>query len=357
MPGLWDMHIHFGSDDRALRLLLAFGITGARDMGGDVAKLTESRRRIKSGELAGPRLVFAGPMLEGPSTEPSNDTWIIHSPDEARHAVDSLVALGVDFIKVHDGLARDTYLAVANAAKAKGIQFAGHVSASVTPGEASALGQKSIEHLEFLPKPCGVLFDPAARAAHHIPPECEPAALQATLLRFAENGTWLDPTIGSFRYFAPQQWPAIFAEFCDLATQIRQSGVLILAGTDQSSFLEEKGAAPGRSLHEELALLVTAGFTPAQALRAATSNAALFLGLADSLGTIEAGKIANLVLLEADPLQDIRNTRRIVAVIAEGRVFDRKALDGALGGGLGIAPDGVNLLQPAVAQMRSRTAQ
>src|SRR5207247_8660857 len=134
---------------------------------------------------------------------------IIQSPDEARHAVDSLVALGVDFIKVHDGLARDTYLAVANAAKAKRIPFAGHVSASMTPAEASVLGQKSIEHLEFLPKPCGLLFEAAARAASGIPSECEPANLRALLRKFAENGTWLDPAIGSFRYFAPQQWPAI----------------------------------------------------------------------------------------------------------------------------------------------------
>jgi hypothetical protein len=131
-------------------------------MGGDVAELTKSRRRIKSGELAGPRLVFAGPLLEGPASEADKDTWIIRSPDEARHAVDSLVALGVDFIKVHDGLARDTYLAVANAAKAKGISFAGHVPASMTPAEASELGQQSIEHLAFLPKPCGVLFDSKA---------------------------------------------------------------------------------------------------------------------------------------------------------------------------------------------------
>ena len=335
IPGLWDMHIHVGGDDRALRLLLASGITGARDMGGDVAELTQSRRRIKSEDLVGPRLVFAGPLLKGPPSQADNDTWIIRSPDEARRAVDSLVALGVDFIKVHDGLARDTYLAVANAAKAKGIPFAGHVSPSMTPAEASDLGQKSIEHLEFLPKPCGALFDPEARAAGRIPAGCEEATLQALLRRFAENGTWLDPTIGSFRYFAPQQWPAIFAGFRDVAKQIRQSGVLILAGTDQSSFLEEKGAVPGRSLHDELALLVDAGFTPAQALRSGTSNAALFLGLADSLGTIEAGKTANLVLLEADPLQDIRNTRRIVTVIAEGRIFDRKSLDGALGSGIG----------------------
>ena len=197
----------------------------------------------------------------------------------------------------------------------------------MTPSEAANLGQKSIEHLEFLPKPCLVLFGPAAKTTRGIPAECEPAALPATFRRFGANGTWLDPTIGSFRYFAPQQWPAIFAEFCNLAKQIRQSGVHILAGTDQSSFLEEKGAAPGRSLHEDLALLVKAGFTPAQVLRAATSDAAAFLGLADQLGTIEAGKTANLVLTEADPLQDIKNTSRIAGVVLEGLLFDRKALD------------------------------
>jgi imidazolonepropionase-like amidohydrolase len=197
----------------------------------------------------------------------------------------------------------------------------------MTPSEASDLGQESIEHLEFLPKPCTVLFDPEARGARRVPAECEPAALRATFHRFAANGTWLDPTIGSFRYFAPQQWAAIFAEFCNLAKQIRQSGVHILAGTDQSSFLEEKGAAPGRSLHEELAILVEAGFTPAQVLRAATSDAAVFLGLADQLGTIEAGKTANLVLTEGDPLRDINNTSRIAGVVLEGRLFDRKALD------------------------------
>lgn len=218
-------------------------------------------------------------MLEGPPTEPGDDNWIVHSPDEARQAVNSLSDRGVDFIKVHDGLARDSYLAISKAAKTKGIPFAGHVPASITPSEASDLGQKSIEHLEFIPKPCTVLFDSASRAAPVIPMGCDPTALQATFGRFAANGTWLDPTIGSFRYFAPQQWSSIFAEFCNLAKQIRQSGVHILAGTDQSSFLEEKGAAPGKSLHDELAVLVKAGYTPAQALRAATSDAAVFLGL------------------------------------------------------------------------------
>ena len=112
-----------------------------------------------------------------------------------------------------------------------------------------------------------------------------------------------------------------------MAKHLRQNHVPILAGTDWSSFLEEKGASLGGSLHDELRLLVEAGFTPLEVLRAATLSPAVFLGLSDSLGTVEAGKVADLVLLEANPLLDIHNTNRIVAVISEGRVLDRKVLD------------------------------
>jgi len=105
-------------------------------MGGDVAKLSDARRRITAGELGGPRLVFAGPMLKGPPSEADDATWIIHSPDEARQTVDRLVGLHVDFIKVHDNLSRDSFLAIAGATKQKGVAFVGHVPASMTPAEA-----------------------------------------------------------------------------------------------------------------------------------------------------------------------------------------------------------------------------
>jgi imidazolonepropionase-like amidohydrolase len=330
IPGMWDMHVHTDGDTRALRLMLASGITGVRDMGGDVAKLAESRRRIVTGDLAGPRILFAGPRLMGSPAEADSDVWVIHSPDEARRAVNSLANWHVNFIKVHDGLARDSFLAIANTAKERGLPFVGHVPASMTPSEVSDLGQKSIEHLEFLPKPCLALFDPESRAAHRIPPSCDAESLDALLHQFTQNGTWLDPTIQSFRYFAPTQWDTIFAGFREVAKQIRHNHVSILAGTDWSSFLEEKGASPGGSLHDELTLLVEAGFTPQEVLRAATLSPALFFGLSDSLGTIEAGKIANLILLEANPLEDMRNTKRIVAVFSEGRLLDRKTLDGLI---------------------------
>jgi imidazolonepropionase-like amidohydrolase len=322
------MHFHSDGDDRLLHLLIAHGITGIRDMAGDAAKLADSRRRIRSGELTGPRLVFSGPMLEGPPSQADDWTWIIHSPEEARKAIDRLVELHVDFIKVHDGLARESYLAIATASKKRGISFAGHVSASMTPVEVLDLGQKSIEHLEFVPKSCHVLFESVAEGAlRNRPSGCDPQSLDDLLHRFARNGTWLDPTIQSFRYWAPTQWSAIFSGFRELVPSIRQNHVSILAGTDSTSDLEEKGDPPGTSLHDELALLVDAGFTPSEALRAATLNPALFLGLSGSLGTIDAGKIADLLLLDANPLQDIHNTKRIAAVILEGRYLDRLALD------------------------------
>jgi len=328
IPGLWDMHAHTDGDDRVLRLFTAYGITGVRDMAGDAAKLADARRRITSGKLTGPRLVFSGPMLEGPPSQADDWTWIMHSPEEARNAIDRLIELRVDFIKVHDGVARESYFAIAAASKERGISFVGHVPASMTPAEASDLGQKSIEHLEFVPKSCHVLFEPVVGGApRKLPPGCDPQSLKELLDRFAQNGTWLDPTIQSFRYWAPTQWNAIFLGFRELVPSIRQNHVSILAGTDSSSVLEEKDDPPGTSLHDELALLVEAGFAPSEALRAATLNPALFLGLSDSLGTIETGKTASVVLLEANPLQDIRNTRRIVAVISEGRYVNRDVLE------------------------------
>jgi imidazolonepropionase-like amidohydrolase len=329
LPGLWDMHAHTDGDSRVLHLLLAYGVTGIRDMGGDVAKLIDARRRIASGHLVGPRLVFAGPMLEGPPSQADDWTWIIHSPEEARNAVNRLVELRVDFIKVHDGLARESYFAIAAASKERGISFVGHVPASVTPAEASDLGQKSIEHFEFVPKSCHVLFESAVGGApRHFPSGCDPQSLDDLLHRFAQNGTWLDPTIQSFRYWAPMQWSAIFSGFRELVPSIRQNHVSILAGTDSSSVLKEKGdSPPGASLHDELALLVDAGFTPIEALRAATLNPALFLGLSDSLGTVEAGKTASLIVLDANPLTEICNTQGIAAVISEGRYLGRQQLD------------------------------
>jgi imidazolonepropionase-like amidohydrolase len=323
IPGLWDMHIHVADDPRSLGLLLAAGITGTRDMNSDPQKALENRKRIESGQLDGPRLVVAGPVLEGPPSKPDSETWIIRNPQEADQAVASLAALGVDFIKVHDHLSRDSSHAVADSAKAKGLPFVGHVSEWITPAEASDMGQKSFEHFEFLPKKCLALLD---TKRSDTPPGCDRTTLDALMKTFARNGTWLCPTAGAFRYFAPEQWEKIRSSYRDLAGLMRANGVKVLAGTDQSSYLESKGSVPGQSLHEELTFFVDAGFTPAEALWAATEGPADFFGLAGSVGSIKPGRSADLVLLDADPLQDISNTTRIAAVIKRGHFYDSAAL-------------------------------
>jgi len=260
IPGLWDMHVHLDSAD--LPALVALGITGARDMGGDLEELLAWRGRIVAGDLTGPRLVIAGPALRGPRSPSDSGPWVIRMPWQGIAAVDSLAARHVDFIKIHEGIFDDAYRAIAVQAKLRHLPFVGHVPTGVGVG-------------------------------------------------------WLCPTIGSFRVFAPKQFPAIFAGFKELVPLLRAHGIELLAGTD----LGTTGIVPGASLHDELALLVDAGYTPAEALRFATLNPARFLGLSDSLGSVEVGKIADLVALERDPLADIRNTRSIAVVIQAGTVL------------------------------------
>jgi len=316
IPGLWDMHVHLDSAD--LPALVALGITGARDMGGDLEELLAWRHRIAAGDLTGPRLVIAGPALRGPRSPSDSGPWVIRMPWQGIAAVDSLAARHVDFIKIHEGILDDAYRAIAVQATLRQLPFAGHVPAGVGVGEAAEIGQHSIEHLEFVPDSCLGRFaerSPSA-APPPVPAQCDEASFASLLGVLAQHHTWLCPTIGSFRIFAPKQFPAIFAGFRDLMPLLQAHHIGLLAGTD----LGTRGIVPGASLHDELALLVGAGLTPAEALRTATLNPARFLGLTDSLGTVEPGKIADLVLLERDPLADIHNTRAIVAVIRAGKV-------------------------------------
>jgi imidazolonepropionase-like amidohydrolase len=327
IPGLWDMHVHSDGDRQALGRMLAAGITGIRDMGGDVHKVLMARKSIETGDWGGPKLVLAGPLLAGPPGDSDSGTWILRTPEEGRKAVESLAALNVDFIKVHDRLAREVYFAIADAAKKEHVPYAGHVTASITPLEASDAGQASIEHFEFVPKQCLPLLGDLSAGKDPPLEECTHSSFDAMFAHFVKNGTWLDPTVQSFRYFAPQQWSQILAEFRDLSAHFRNAHVQLLAGTDWSEFLESKGSRPGWCLHDELKIWVEAGFKPQEALQAATLNPAIFLKLENSLGAIKKGYTADLVLLKDNPLLDIANTTHILAVIVGGRFLDQAALN------------------------------
>jgi imidazolonepropionase-like amidohydrolase len=323
IPGLWDMHVHLTEDD--LAPLVANGVTGVRDMGNVLADVDAWRGRIAARALVGPRIFRVGPILNGEEFGP--EQLAIHTEAEARTAVRVLKKVSVDAIKVHTMLPREAYFALADEARKLAIPFVGHVPQSVAPFEASNAGQASLEHIQ-------TLFE------GQFPPK--PDSEPQLFALFAKNGTVFDPTLVTYRGSTQAQnvdpallrdYPdllpgrqKLFARFVELVGLMNRAGVTLLTGTDLSGF---KWISPGASLHDELALFVDAGLTPMEALQTATRNPARFLHV--EAGTIEVGKRADLVLLDANPLADIRNTRRISAVVLDGTLFDRTRLD-TLGG-------------------------
>ena len=369
IPGLWDMHVHWYSRD-TFTLFIANGVTSVRQMFGN-SDLLRWREQIAKGSLLGPRTVVASPIIDGPEPIWPNSI-AVRNEEEGRKAVRRVKQWGADFVKVYALLPRDAYFGIADEAKQQGITFAGHVPNSVSPAEASDAGQKSIEHLTGILIACSdketELRDKLVKADS---PEArgrvQTSALETydekkaadLIAHFVKNQTWQCPTLtvlrsnaylgdesfrrdGRLRYIPrllQQRWnfrvanhdsavtKKVLQKQLEIVGAMQRAGVPILAGTDTGNPF----CFPGFSLHEELALLVIAGLTPVEALRAATLNPAKFFGLDQTLGTIEQGKIADLVLLDANPLLDVRNTQKINAVVSNGRLFDRKALDKMLG--------------------------
>lgn len=340
IPGLWDMHVHLGDEDFDknfyLRLFIANGVTGVRIMEG-APEYHSWRKEAEAGTLLAPRMVIASQMIGAGGLSNISEA-------RARAEVRRAKQEGADFIKVHDNLSRQSYFALMDEAKLLGLRVEGHTPSSVTAEEASRAGQKSIEHLTGL-----------------APAEADGAIAERWFAVFKKNQTWQCPTLIMRRNYAllndesfagdprlkyvkpswrerwlrmtkeAQTWTADEAskrretirKEADLVGGMQRAGVGILAGTDDAN----PYVFPGFSLHDELGLLVKAGLTPTEALRAATYNAAKFFDLSSSLGTVESGKIADLVLLDASPLEDISNTKKIAAVVANGRYLPRKSLD------------------------------
>jgi imidazolonepropionase-like amidohydrolase len=378
IPGLWDMHVHmvFGdwfpqSCEIALPLFVANGVTGVRDMGGELEVLQQWRREIGQGKLLGPRIVTSGPMLDGPKPRfPSSVA--VASPEDARKAVDDLKRRGADFIKLQSLMSRESYFAIADEAKRQGIVFAGHVPDAIRAVEASNAGQKSIEHLTGVFEGCSNVEDELLRGPKGIKRFLETfddAKAAALIAVFKKNRTWQTPTLVWERggnlldqrdlqhdpraRYVPASWKnGTWRRFTediltdqandDLQTRLRfvakeievvrdmhRAGIPFLAGTDTAAGVY---VFPGFSLHEEMQLLVQAGFTPLEALQCATRNPAEYLGKLSEMGTLEKGKVADLVLLEANPLEDITNTQRIAGVVVAGRYLSRGELDELLRG-------------------------
>lgn len=379
IPGLWDMHVHSAMNaDWHFPLFVAHGVTGIRNMhtSADTAlELTNAiKRRIVSEALLGPRMIANGAVIDGPV--PLVDGSVRVGTAAAAHAaVDSLADAGADFLKVYQRLSRDAYFAIAEQAKRRGIPFVGHVPGAVRVAEAADAGQRSIEHVLPLNIECSRHGD-SIRALQRSRPPSNYEAFVRMQDAFARGwsrdhcvpaidamrraGTWFVPTMAV--YWAEAHGDSAVAEAAAMALipapilrewqtaaqdvptwrrsadaaildagtasvrAFHSAGVPLLAGTDVGVSL----VVPGRSLHKELELLVNAGLTPLEALRTTTIEPARFLAATDSLGTIEVGKVADLLLLDANPLDDITNTRQIRGVVLNGRYLDRAALDALL---------------------------
>ena len=384
IPGLWDMHVHEFSSffAPAQPLYIANGVTGVRDMWGALDVAREAWEAISAGERVGPRAVVAGNITDGANPWFPGSV-VADGPERARFVVDSLVDAGAGFIKVYSALEAAAFAAITEQAAARGVDVAGHVPFSVPARDASDAGMRSMTHMFGVVEGCssndaevraaraesmaaraegGAFSDPFFGTGLYrtILDAADDDLCRELLSHLAANGTWLTPTLAvlttmaslerlrgeddpRMQYMPPaivQGWmtplPGMASdtpdaietrgEFLDRQLAVTGmaavAGVGILAGTDTPNPF----VYPGFSLHDELELLVQAGLTPREALAAATTAPAEFLGATDSLGAVAEGNLADLVLLEGNPLEDIGNTRRISLVVANGRFINREGI-------------------------------
>jgi imidazolonepropionase-like amidohydrolase len=348
IPGLWDMHAHIqGSEKGWLPLYVANGVTGIRDMGADLDFILNMRDATFSGHLLGPRIVAAGPILDdAPGDWPLR--MRVRNADEGRAAVQLLKRRGVDLVKVHNFTPRDVFFAIADEARTQNLPVAGHVPLKVTIQEGIDAGMVTIEHFSE----DGRVWKACSGGSQYRPDACRPF-----FEMLASRGVWQTPTLFTMSEAATigtpdsavssehlayantqlrDMWAAIqkffitkpeivrvlrdHAEIARVVTSdMAKAGVGILAGCD--------ALIAGFCVHDELAMMVRGGMTPLAALQTATLNPARYLGREKSLGSIASEKRADLVLLDANPLTDIANVRRVRAVVLGGRLLDRTELD------------------------------
>jgi imidazolonepropionase-like amidohydrolase len=378
IPGLWDMHVHlvFGdwfpdAKDISLPLFVANGVTGVRDMGSKLEIVQDWRNEIEAGRLVGPRILTSGPMLDGPKPRfPSSIA--IATPEEGRRAVADLKSRGADFIKLQSLIPRDAVLAIAEEAKKQEIAFEGHVPDAVRASEMSEAGMKSFEHLIGIFEGSSSAEDDflkGNKTEGRLLATYDEARATSLATMVAKNQTWQCPTLvwerggnlldvsdfsgDSHVKYVPASWKnktwkrfteeiesgygtddlatrkKFIAKELEVVQMLRKAGVPFLAGTDTPAGVH---IFPGFSLHEELQRFVAAGFTPLESLQTATLNPARFWGMEEQLGTVEKGKLADLVLLTANPLEDIANTQKIAGVFVNGRYFYHAEIEKMLAG-------------------------
>jgi imidazolonepropionase-like amidohydrolase len=361
MPGLVDMHVHIEYPNDLL-LFVANGVTGVRNMWGNTDRKLwfglpdqlEMKKQISDGSLFGPTIYTAGPIMEG---EPVNHPLMqsFTSPEAAAQAIASQKKQGYDFIKVYDHLSPDVYEAIVKSAKEQGMSVAGHVPYAVGLDRVLSGGQLTIEHLTGYVDADAVKFlipedqlDEYARLTKEAGvwncvtlteyPKSKQTPEVFDQLQRQPGMIYQSPAtrlLSPFMYlmasrshtYEAADYPQRVAELNRKMVQaLHQAGAGILLGTDAAQAYH----LPGFSVHEELAALVDAGLSPYEALAAGTRNAALALGKEDQFGLVAEGQRANLLLLTANPLQDVENVQRRAGVMLRGRWYSSQDLQSML---------------------------
>ena len=386
IPGLWDMHVHVlykGFPEKAFPMLIANGVTSVRDLNGtiELSEVNKIKKQISTGEILGPRMFVAGKLIDGPRPANALGPFVISvkNKQEARQAVRTLKGQGADFIKIYNRITPELFEAIADESKKQKITFVGHTPHLLRAEDVSNAGQKSIEHLTGVlegaasseknlievtknilikEKPTPIDFLKVIEARKKILADYDEEKAQKLFRLFAKNATWHTPTFASYKVISTaadddfllkhpllkyvsteteKQWMVNstgrklrydimkerFPKLLEIVGKMKRANVRFLAGTD----VGVPYVFPGFSLHDELDFFVKAGFTPFEALQTATRNPAEFMDKLDSLGTVEKGKIADLILLNANPLEDIKNTRKIHGVIKNGLFLDKTKLE------------------------------
>ena len=360
MPGLGELHAHIPGGnapdadvERTLFLYVANGVTTIRGMLGHPRHLAY-RERVAKGEVLGPRIYTSGPSFNGNS---------VKAPDAAVAMVVEQQKAGYDLLKIHPGVPRDAFDAMAAKAHELKIPFAGHVPEAVGLSHALASKYRSIDHLDgyveaLVPNAAGSQLFGLNLAA-----QADESRIPALVKATRAAGTWQVPTeillVNWLNDDDPQamaKWPemihvpppamanwisqkqGVLAKYAQADRQkllalrrtiikaLHDGGVPFALGSDAP----QTWNVPGFSAHRELGALVAAGLTPYEALKSGTANVGVYFGTQSSVGTVAAGKRADLVLLDANPLADIANSARIAGVMVNGRWLSKADIDARL---------------------------
>jgi imidazolonepropionase-like amidohydrolase len=344
LPGLWDMHAHFEQVEWG-PVYLAAGVTTVRDCGNEFDFITAVRDAIEGGRGLGPRLLLAG-IVDG-NSRMAIGLVRAGNADEAKAVVERYRAAGFRQIKIYSSVKRDVVAAICAAAHAAGMTVTGHIPNGMDARQGIEAGMDQINHVQYLP---GLMVPKVEREPGAPQPPFDASTPEAkSMLDFlVQHHTVIDPTLAIFEWAlhpssvpfatiepgaakvarelqgpiensgvsdaAAERTRALLQQYIAIVGALHKAGVPVVAGTDQ--------VVPGHSLHREIELYVQAGFTPLEAIQAATLVPAQVMHEDKELGTVEAGKLADLIVVDGDPLADIKALRNVRVVIARGRRFD-----------------------------------